>query len=193
MRNYVTVVTGVPRSGTSMMMRMLDAGGIRAFTDGYRLPDIHNPGGYFEYGPVKRLAKDSSWMDVARNHSLKVIYRLLRYLPDRLSYRVIFMERDLADVFESQRKMLLAASDPAADQPAGPMIAELEKEITSAHAWLDARPNMQVLPAPYEAVLETPEAWCADISRFLGGGLDEAAMTAVIDPALRRSHAGTRL
>jgi hypothetical protein len=189
MRNYVTVVSGVPRSGTSMMMRMLDAGGIRAFTDGYRLPDAHNPGGYFEYGPVKRLAKDSTWMDVVRGRSIKVIYRLLRYLPARLSYRVIFMERDLEDVFESQRQMLLDASDPAAAQPAGPLIATLDREIQGACAWLAAQPNMQVLAAPYEAILDTPEAWSARISEFLEDPLDVAAMASVVDSSRRGKRA----
>jgi len=187
----VTVVTGVPRSGTSMMMRMLDSGGVRAFTDGSRLPDIHNPDGYFEYGPVKRLAKDSSWLDVARGRSIKVIYRLLRYLPERMSYRVIFMERDLADVFESQRKMLLAASDPAAHQPAAPIIAALTGEIQAARSWLESQPNIQVFPASYEAILESPETWCAGISRFLGGDLNESAMAAVVDRA-RATIMGTK-
>ncbi len=180
----MTVVTGAPRSGTSMMMRMLDSGGVRAFTDGSRLPDAHNPGGYFEYGPVKRLAKDSLWLDVVRGHCIKIIYRLVRYLPDRLSYRVIFMERDLADVFESQRKMLLALGDPAADQPAGPVIATLTTGLSDARAWLDRQPNIKVLSAPYEGILETPEPWCAKISEFLGGSLDERAMAGVVDRKL---------
>lgn len=187
----MTIVTGVPRSGTSMMMRMLDSGGIRAFADGSRLPDVHNPGGYFEYGPVKRLAKDSSWLDVARGRSLKVIYRLVRHLPDRLSYRVIFMERDLDDVFESQRKMLLAARDPAANQQSGPVIAAFKSEVEAARAWLDQRPNIKVLPARYEGILDSPEKWSADVSQFLGGGLNETAMAVVVDRS-RATIIGTK-
>jgi hypothetical protein len=164
-----------------MMMRMLDSGGIRAFTDGSRPPDVHNPDGYFEYGPVKRLAKDSLWLDVARGHCIKIVYPLLRYLPDRLSYRVIFMERDLTDVFESQRKMLLASSHPTAQQPAGPIVATLTTEVAAARAWLDRQPNLRTFPASYEAIVASPETWCAEIARFLGDGLNQAAMAAVVD------------
>ena len=86
MRDYVTVVTGAPRSGTALMMRMLDAGGIPALTDGHRPPDEHNPGGYFEYDPVKRLAEDASWLEAARGRAVKVIYRLLAHLPNSYQF-----------------------------------------------------------------------------------------------------------
>src|SRR5690349_18862446 len=94
-RNYVTVVTGVPRSGTSLMMQMLEAGGISALTDNQRPPDIHNPRGYFEYDLVKRIAQDASWMEAARGKAVKIIYRLLPHLPPEFEYRVVFMDRDL--------------------------------------------------------------------------------------------------
>jgi hypothetical protein len=193
MRNYVTIVSGVPRSGTSMMMRMLDAGGVPAFTDGQRMPDVHNPHGYFEYGPVKRLAKDTSWIDVTRGKAIKVIYPLLRYLPDRLTYRVVFMARDLVDVVESQRDMLLAASHPAAKQPVELIVKTLSDEVRATQAWLSQQPNFQVLPVRYEGVLENAGFACHLISEFLGGDLNEAGMTAVVDPSLHHKHAASRL
>jgi hypothetical protein len=139
MREYVTVVTGAPRSGTSLMMRMLDAGGIPALTDGHRPPDEHNPGGYFEYDPVKRLAENSSWLETARGRAVKVIYRLLPYLPPQVEYRVVFMERDLTEVFESQRAMLRARGDPAADQQGDRLLRALAEELDNARELLAGR------------------------------------------------------
>ena len=185
MRDYVTVVTGAPRSGTSLMMRMLDAGGIPALTDGHRPPDEHNPGGYFEYDPVKRLAEDASWLEAARGRAVKVIYRLLAHLPAQLDYRVVFMERDMGEVFESQRDMLRARGAPAADQRGDRLMAALAEELRNAREWLARRPGVRVLAAPYGEVVREPAAWSRRISDFLGG-LDEAAMAAVVDPALYR-------
>jgi hypothetical protein len=103
------------------------------------------------------------------------------------------MERALADVFESQREMLLAIANPASQQAAGPIIAGLTAEIDAARAWLDHRPNIKVFPARYEAILNAPEAPCADISRFLGDNLNVAAMVAAVDPSLHRRHAASHL
>jgi hypothetical protein len=94
------------------MMRMLDAGGIPALTDGHRPPDEHNPGGYFEYDPVKRLAEDASWLEAARGRAVKVIYRLLAHLPAQLDYRVVFMERDMGEVFESSATCFAREATP---------------------------------------------------------------------------------
>ena len=104
----VYVVSGLPRSGTSMMMRMLEAGGIAPFTDGERTPDVDNPEGYYEYERVKDLEKDAdtSWVRQARGKALKVISLLLRSLPDDNAYRVIYMRRHLDEILRSQDKML---------------------------------------------------------------------------------------
>jgi hypothetical protein len=184
MRDYVTVVTGMPRSGTSLMMHMLDAGGIPALTDGRRPPDEHNPGGYFEYDPVKRLAEDSSWLEAARGRTVKVVYRLLPYLPPQIDYRVVFMERDLREVFESQRDMLRARGDPAAEQPGDRLLPALAEELRTAREWLARQPGILALTAPYREVVREPAAWSHKVSDFLGGGLNEAAMAAVVDPCL---------
>ena len=190
MRDYVTVVSGAPRSGTSLMMRMLEAGGIPALTDGQRPPDAHNPHGYFEYSPVKRLADDASWIEAARGQAVKIIYRLLMHLPLRMSYRVVFMERDLEEVFASQRDMLRAQGDAAASQEAARLIPALAAELRVAKEWLARQPNMSVLAVPYAEVVRDPLTWSHEVSRFLGPGLDEAAMTAIVDPSLYRHHSG---
>ena len=192
MRDYVTVVSGAPRSGTSLMMRMLAAGGIPALTDGRRPPDAHNPHGYFEYSPVKRLALGdaASWIEAARGQAVKIIYRLLTHLPPHMSYRIVFMERDLEEVFASQRDMLRAQGDAAASQEAARLIPAFAAELRVVRDWLARQPGMSVLAVPYAEVVRAPLTWSHEVSQFLGPGLDEAAMAAAVDPSLYRHRRG---
>jgi LPS sulfotransferase NodH len=192
MRDYVTVVSGAPRSGTSLMMRMLAAGGIPALTDGQRPPDAHNPYGYFEYSPVKRLALGdaASWIEAARGRAVKVIYRLLTQLPPRIGYRIVFMERDLEEVFASQRDMLRAQGDAAASQEAARLIPAFAAELRVAKEWLARQPGMPMLAVPYAELVRDQLKWSHEVAQFLGGGLDEAAMAAAVDPSLYRHHSG---
>jgi LPS sulfotransferase NodH len=192
MRDYVTVVSGAPRSGTSLMMRMLEAGGIPALTDGQRPPDAHNPHGYFEYSPVKRLALGdaASWIEAARGQAVKVIYRLLTHLPPRMSYRIVFMERDLEEVFASQRDMLRAQGDAAASQESARLIPAFAAELRVVKDWLARQPGMSVLSVPYAEVVREPLKWSHEVARFLGGGLDETAMAAAVDAGLYRHRGG---
>jgi hypothetical protein len=187
-RKYITVVSGLPRSGTSLMMQMLNAGGVPVLTDNRRLPDIHNPLGYFEYEAVKSLARDASWMGSACGKAVKVIYRLLRYLPREFEYRIIFMERELAEVLASQREMLRERGDAAADQNTDRMLVAFRAEMQEARAWLAAQPNIQTLFAPYAQIVAHPEHWAAELSRFLDG-LDTTAMTLSVDARLRHHGA----
>jgi len=179
----------MPRSGTSLMMRMLDAGGIPALTDGHRTPDQHNPHGYFEDDRVKRLAQDSSWLEEARGRAVKVIYRLLPHLPPHLAYRVIFMNRDLNEVYASQRDMLESRGDPAASQDRS-MIRALANELDAARQWLEQQANLSFIEVPYGELVSQSEVWIPRISRFLDGELDEHAMAEAIDPTLYRHRAG---
>jgi hypothetical protein len=185
-RDWVTVVSGIPRSGTSLMMRMLDAGGIAALTDGKRLADTHNPHGYFEYEPVKRLATDASWMESARGKSIKVIYRLLRFLPAGIPYRVVLMQRDLHEVFDSQRDMLRDRGDEAAGQAGDRLIAVLAAELEETRKWLTSQAGMEVFEVRYADLVGQPAVQAKALSGFLGGDLDEEAMAAAVDPSLYR-------
>src|SRR5580658_4292466 len=186
-RDFITIVSGVPRSGTSLAMHMLQAGGVPALTDGKRVADEHNPQGYFEYEAVKRLAVDSSWVPLlARGKSLKVIYRLLPHLPSNASYRLLFMERDWHEVAASQRTMLEARGDPAANQPEAKLIAAMSSEVVAVKAWMEKQPNIRALNVPYGALVDETLDRANAIAEFLGGGLDVAAMCGVVDPQLRR-------
>ncbi len=102
----ITIVTGLPRSGTSLMMQILKAGGMSILTDNIRLPDINNPKGYFEYERVKSLQKDNTWLHEAEGKVIKVIVQLLTYLPTEKKYAVILMERNPNEIILSQNKMI---------------------------------------------------------------------------------------
>ncbi len=186
-RNYITVVSGMPRSGTSLMMQMLNAGGVPALTDKRRAPDPHNPRGYFEYEAVKHLARDASWIGLARGKAVKIMYRLLRYLPQEFEYRIVFMERALDEIFASQKDMLRASGDAAANQDERPMIAAFRTELDEVRAWLAAQSNIRTIFAPYGEILASPEQWAGELSRFLDG-LDTAAVAACVDPRLRHQR-----
>ncbi len=192
MREYVTVVSGMPRSGTSLMMRMLDAGGIPVLTDGRRPADRHNPHGYFEDERVRRLAADSAWIEEARGKAVKIIYRLLVHLPARLDYRVVFMERDFGEVFDSQQDMLQAAENPAAGQDRERMIRALAADLEDARRWLARQANIRQLDVPYGGLVRDPHAWSGRISQFLDGGLEVGAMASAVDPALYRHRVISR-
>jgi hypothetical protein len=187
----VYVVSGLPRSGTSMMMRMLEAGGIPTFTDGERAPDVDNPEGYYEYERVKDLEKDpdKSWVREARGKALKVISLLLRALPDENAYRVIYMRRHLDEILKSQDKMLdrLGNAAPGADLEA--MKEAYRNDIVGARLFARKQPNMELMELHYYNAIEDPDGTARLVNQFLGGGLDEAAMAATVNESLYRNRA----
>ena len=105
-RDYVIIVSGLPRSGTSMMMKAIHSGGIEPIIDHIRKADEDNPKGYYEFEPVKKTKEDTSWLADAPGSVVKMVYRLLYDLPGNYDYRVVFMQRDLKEVLASQKKML---------------------------------------------------------------------------------------
>src|SRR5262245_15575927 len=110
----IIVVSGLPRSGTSLMMQMLDNGGIEVVTDNVRAADTDNPRGYYELEKVKRVKQDASWLPQARGKAFKMVSQLLYDLPASERYLVVFMERDFDEMLLSQEKMLQRLGRPAA-------------------------------------------------------------------------------
>jgi hypothetical protein len=187
----VTVVSGLPRSGTSMMMRMLEAGGLPVVVDRDREPDPDNPNGYYEYQPVKTLDSDASWMSEALGSAVKIIYVLLYHLPLDYRYRVIFMRRDVSEVVRSQEAMMRRlGTTPAADD--GIDVAQIFKaQLQRLDAWLTNQPNIDVLNIDYREVIDEPQRAAERVAAFLGG-LDVEAMARVVNPQLYRQRAPAR-
>ena len=186
--DFITVVSGLPRSGTSLMMQMLHAGGLPAMSDGLRSADENNPRGYFEYEPVKRLRSDSSWLPQARGHVVKIIHLLLRdlRLDGSLQYRIVFMQRPLDEVLSSQRAMLQRDGKAGAD--AAVLKKAFEAQLVQLDGWLAAQPGVQVLKQPYHQVVQQPQAVAEGLKTFLGLDLDTAAMVRAVDPSLHRQR-----
>jgi hypothetical protein len=187
-RDYVTIVSGLPRSGTSMMMNMLTAGGLPALVDNIRKPDEDNPRGYFEYEPVKQTKKDPSWLNQATGKVVKMVYRLLYDLPPDRQYRVVFMQRDLREVIASQNAMLARqgkSPGPLSDER---LMALFDAELKKAYEWLAVQPNFRVLYVNYNQTIRNPRPTVDALNEFLGGDLDTDAMLRVVDPTLYRQQ-----
>lgn len=187
----VYIVSGLPRSGTSMMMQMLHRGGLPVLTDAIRSADEDNPRGYFELERVKQTRDDPSWLDEAHGKVVKLISRLLLELPppapERVRYKVIFMRRDLDEVLRSQKKMLERRGEDTTqndDEIKELFVAHLE-EIES---WLRGRSDIDVLFVSYGRMVTEPRPGAERINRFLDGVLDVEAMLSEVDPDLYRNR-----
>jgi hypothetical protein len=189
----VIVVSGLPRSGTSMAMKMLDAAGIPTVSDGIRTADEDNPKGYFEDERVKDLAqmKDKSWLKNARGRSIKIIASLLPHLPQENNYKVILMNRNIEEVLASQAKMLERRGESSDTDDT--RMRELYKEhMDKVHFVLKYRPSFEMIEVHYKDVLDDPQSQAARIRDFLGKPLDVRKMAGVVDESLYRNRAETQ-
>jgi len=186
------IVTGLPRSGTSMLMQMLAAGGMGILSDGLREADEDNPRGYFEFGPVKNLTKDSKWLFEGRGRAIKIVAPLLAALPPGLACRVILSERDLEEVLDSQERMLMRRNQealPSTPERRRMLKDEYARTLGRVKAMLTRRPNTQLLIIGHSNVISDPLVSAERVNKFLGGGLNVAKMAAAIDPSLHRHRA----
>jgi hypothetical protein len=186
----ITVVSGLPRSGTSLMMQMIVAGGIPALTDGLRSADENNPKGYFEWEPAKSLKQHPEAIAAGEGKVVKIISALLPLLPDAHQYRVVFMIRPLEEVVASQNKMLQRLGRPVPQTPIGSVISAFEKHLHEIEGWLVKRPPGTVLRVEHGAVLRNPQEEAARISTFLGKCLDVAGMARQVEHSLHREKSG---
>jgi hypothetical protein len=189
----IVVVSGLPRSGTSMMMHMLEAGGLGVLADGERVADVDNPKGYFELERIKNLEQetDKSYLRAARGKAVKVISFLIKDLPDDNDYRIVFMRRDLDEVLASQQKMIdrLASADSDADAAA--MKEAFRNDIARVRVLCRTRRNFALIEVRYQDAVADPAAASRAVNAFLGGRLDEAAMRAAVDESLYRNRTST--
>lgn len=191
----IVAVSGLPRSGTSMMMQMLAAGGLPPLTDGVRPADESNPEGYFELEAVKDLDKAASaradavaWLANARGKAVKILTPLLQYLPETYNYRVILMLRPLDEVVTSQNTMLARAGEATDVVPAGSVITQYETHLRKVQALLASRACFETLTVRYGDVIADPHAQAARVSQFAGGGLAVDRMAAAVHARLYRNR-----
>jgi len=186
----VVVVSGLPRSGTSMAMKMLEAGGLEPVTDEVRTADEDNPKGYFEDERVKDLAQmdDRGWLRGARGKVIKVVSSLLQYLPEENLYKVVFMRRNLHEVLASQTKMLERRGETSSTDD-DDLLAMYSNHLEKVEFQLRFRSWFDVLYVDYRSVLEDPATAARRMNEFLGGHLDERRMAEAVDPNLYRNRA----
>jgi hypothetical protein len=182
----IIIVSGLPRSGTSLMMQMLHQGGIETVTDHVRTPDTDNPRGYYELEKVKKIKEDATWLPETRGKAFKMVSQLLFDLPASEHYRIIFMERDLDEMLVSQEAMLRRRAREVA--PRGEIKRAFEKHLDRLRDWMSRQLNMRVLYIRYADLIQGPEEQSRQIAEFLGSGADPEAMAAAVDPALYRNR-----
>jgi hypothetical protein len=182
-KGTIYIVSGLPRSGTSMMMQMLEAGGMEIFTDSKRIPDNNNPRGYYEHEAVKAIARDKSWLPQAEGKTVKIIAQLLQHLPLSYNYKIIFMDRDMDEIIISQQKMLGKKQDTLPLQ----LISAFEKTLSIINAWVQISTNIEMIRINYKDVVENPEESLENICTFLNLQLDRDGMAESVSSDLYRN------
>ena len=193
-KDFITVVSGLPRSGTSMMMGMLEKGGMPILTDAVRKADDDNPLGYYEFEPVKRLEKDASWLPDAYNKAVKIIYIFLYQLPREHRYKVLFMRRNLDEVVASQKAMLRRRQegDRMSDEK---LMDSFDDQLRRLDLWIRLQENFTILYLDHAEVLADPEKTALTVNRFLGlqlgyGSYDSVGRSIASSESLRPGVSG---
>lgn len=187
--NRIVIVSGLPRSGTSLMMSMLDAAGIPPMQDHIRTADDDNPKGYYEYERVKKMPEgDVSWVKDARGKAVKVIATLLEHLPKKYGYDVIVMRREMDEILASQKKMLVRRGEDPDKVSDTEMAQYFQAHFTKVMDWLKGQKHMRFVEVSYNEMLSSPEEEIEKINQFLGGELDTSAMLEKIDTSLYRQR-----
>lgn len=184
----VTIVSGLPRSGTSMMMEMLEKGGFELLTDSVREADKDNPKGYYEYERVKQLPEDTEWLQKAEGKAVKVLGELIKHLPGDYEYNIVFMERNLEEIIESQTKMLKRKGEDPDDISKEELRETFKDYRRILKQQISSSPNMEVIYVNYNDIMSHPEPVIESISAFFDGQLDTDSMLSVIDEELYRNR-----
>lgn len=186
-KDPILIVSGLPRSGTSMMMQMLESGGIEVFTDNVRAADQNNPKGYYEHEAVKRLASDKKWLPNAKNKLVKIISHLLVHLPEKYNYKIVFMERDINEIIQSQHKMLVQLGKAKADTyPAG-LDMTFKENVEKIKLWAKKHHNVDILTINHKDIIKDAAGQVNKIKDFLNIDLDIDKMCSVVDKSLHRT------
>ena len=185
----ITIVSGLPRSGTSLMMQMLQAGGLEVMTDHERAADPDNPEGYFEWEAIKRIKENPEILAEVGKRAVKVVSALIPVLPPMHRYRVIFMTRPITEVVASQKKMIDRRRTRGANMTPDKLAEALIQHRDTVLRGLTTLPNFDVLEIDYPQLVAEPTEWVEKVNEFLGGKLNAAAMAACVKPSLHRNRA----
>jgi len=187
-KSFITIVAGLPRSGTSMMMQAIEAGGIPALTDGIREKDVDNPKGYYEFEAVKKTRADSSWVSEAEGKVVKMVYSLLYDLPDDHEYRVVFLQRDIKEVLASQKKMLERTGNKGANISEEKLAELFKAQLEKFHKWITDKDNFSVVIIDYKNMIKSPAEQAGKVDELLGNILDKEGFVSAVDPSLYRNR-----
>lgn len=188
MKSQIVIVSGLPRSGTSMMMRMLEAGGITLVVDNVRDADDDNPKGYYEDERIKNLKEDNSWLDELNDRAVKIISLLLYHLPKENEYKIIFMLRNMKEILLSQKKMLERQSGGADDLDDEKLSKKFKDHLEKIQKWLERQRHIECLYVDYHDVIQHPLENAERVTRFLNKDLDVALMAQAVDEKLYRNR-----
>lgn len=193
LKDSIVVVSGLPRSGTSLMMSMLEATGIEPMQDGIREADIDNPKGYYEYERVKKIKDDKAWLPDAKGKVVKMISRLLVELPGDFNFKVIWMRRNIDEIIASQKKMLvrLGTYDPSVKD--NEIRRMLLRHVEKTLSWMNAQGNIEHLFVSYNKLMEDPKDEVKRLAKFLGEGAEADAMMERIDTDLYRNRSSAKV
>jgi hypothetical protein len=189
----ITIVSGLPRSGTSLMMKMLEAGDMTIITDNIRKADVDNPKGYYEFEKVKKIKEDASWVKDTRGQSFKMVSMLLFDLPLDEEYKIIFMRRDFKEMLASQGKMLKRLNQKPATDNDQKMAAYFKKHLDKIENWLAEQDKMDILYISYNDIIQNPQKGALDVNQFLDNRLDAEKMKSVVDTSLYRNRMDAKI
>ncbi len=185
---FITIVAGLPRSGTSMMMQAIEAGGIPALTDGIREKDVDNPRGYYEFEPVKKTKTDSSWVRQAEGKVVKMVYSLLYDLPDDHEYRVVFLQREMKEVLVSQKKMLERTGNKGANISEEKLAELFNAQLEKFYKWIADKNNFSIVLIGYQDMIKSPVEQAEKVDGLLGNILNKDGFASAVDPSLYRNR-----
>jgi len=193
LEDWLTIVSGIPRSGTSMMMSMLAGGGMEIVSDQKREPDPDNPEGYYEDQRVKRLKQNAAWLETCKDKAIKIVSPLLKSVPDNLQCKIIFMQRDLAEILASQKKMLARRGQSEGALSDEQMAEKFQLHLKRVDNWLSSRKNWDVIEIRYREVIENPYGEARRVNSFLRNRFDIEKMALKVNKRLYRHQAARRI
>jgi hypothetical protein len=188
MNDEIIVVSGLPRSGTSMVMKMLAAGGVDVVTDNIRKADDDNPRGYFEYEKVKTLYREAAWLVQSKGKCIKIISHLLYYLPKDFNYKIIFIRRNMKEILDSQKKMYERLQKRADDLEDSVLAAKFNSHLFKVERWIKQKENIRSLFVHYSKIIQDPLVQAEKMRDLIGKSLDVSMMASAVDPSLYRNR-----